>query len=296
MNHDVAVLPPMPVFDIRRVEALRGRLIDEAGFAFLEDELTGDAYQRFVDAVAKVMPSTVSRDILFDSCRSILGRRLTLQRMATLAWRLAGNVPRLRKMIPVHPWTQQTSDEWIPVHVEAGVYAKSYRGELACDFAFRAMAGTVAPKLFRQQLTKKHCSMFATRLGFTTRRAPQKRRRPFVDSMQFVGLRFCVLIEMSRSHDRPTFFHMAVPPKFKEWNTELLEMRYRHGWDCPKGYHHACHNCVIGQDQCPAATHQLTHVLQFCSQCQRDEVRFDPERSTELCVACLVQQQLGQGN
>ena len=31
-----------------------------------------------------------------------------------LAWRLAGNLPRLQQGTPVNPWASQREDEWVP--------------------------------------------------------------------------------------------------------------------------------------------------------------------------------------
>lgn len=291
MNDAGTPLPQVPVFDLGRVDALRDRLTNVAGYAFLEDVMEGDGFQQFVDAVTSELPPGLSRDVVFDSCRSVLGKRLTLARLGTLAWRLAGNIPRLRRGIPVHPWSQQNVDEWVPVQIIGGEYTQTARGDAACNFSFRALAGTPAPMVFRQRLTKRHCAAMAVHMGFSKRRG--KKQRPFHDSLQYVNLRCCVLVEIAKSQHRPTFFHMAVPKVFLDWNVDLLKMRYRVGWECPKSYTHPCHKCVIGYKDCPAATHRETHVLAHCHGCQRDDARFDPERSTELCLACYLQERLG---
>lgn len=294
MNDHDKPLPPLPTFDMARIHALRRRIVDEAGFAYLEDSLESDSFQAFVDAVAALLPASVARPVVFDSCRSVLGRPLTRRRLETLAWRLAGNVSRMQRDIPIYPWSQQDADEWVPVHVVSGEYTTTRRGDLACEYGFRVLAGTSAPLLFKQTLTRKHCNVLASRLGFS--RSRKRGKLPFRDSYQLVNLKLCVLVEMELSKNRPGFYHMAVPPVFQSQNIQLLKKRYRVGWECPRDYHHPCHKCVVGYKDCEAATHRDTHILKNCYHCLREDARFDPERSTEMCIACYIKDKKGYGN
>lgn len=278
-------LPAVPPFRLTRVLELRNKLRDEVGFPFLGDVMAGSQYQALIDAFASAFPRAVTKSVLFDSCRNLLGRELSATALRQTAWRLAGNLPTLRRGIPVHPWTTQVRDEWVPVLLTGGHYTRTRWGKPAYYFQFLPLAGSPAGMAFSQVLTSRFCAAFAPRMGFSrSRRGP----RPFIDGKQFGGLYCCVLVEMRLAKQAPKFFHVAVPDGMKKTNIAVLNKRMRKGWVCPRSYTHRCCHCVIGYSECEAATHAETYGRGYCRQCGHADALFDPLLGRDICINCTL--------
>ena len=69
-------------------------------------------------------------------------------------------------------------------------------------------------------------------------------------------------------------------------------MRNRETFSCPRRYPLEgvqCHFCLVGKDECDAATHQATYEKRYCRGCE-DNAWFDPDGvQDELCVRCYQQ-------
>lgn len=230
------------------------------------------------------LPAGTHYDTVFESVRYLAGVQLTELEAMRLAWRLAGNLDRLRNGMSAPPWASQQSDEWVPLQVlkyVPDINAKRRRGYTV---TFRVLAGTPAPMKITTFWGMPACKYVAFRVGFSKPWGSY----PFSRVSDFVGLRLYGLINAAKSRGTPVFHDIECTPGLQQWNrNNVLKLRFRVKQQCPRNYSHACHQCAIGCDQCPAATHPVTYTIGRCGHCGKDEVLFDPDdKTTTYCITC----------
>lgn len=236
-----------------------------------------------VQGLAAELPAYVSRDVLVESVRYLAGTVLTEVEAIRLAWRLAGNLPRLRQGLPVHPWIVQQQDEWVPLQILRCVSTKNPRGQIGYDFTFRILAGTPAPLKITQFWSRRVAKYVARQIGFS---APWG-TYPYRFARDMVGLRLLGHVEAQLSRTVPVFRDIAGTNSLIQWNRrQVLKLRLRVGQSCPERFTHACARCPIGYRQCPAGTHAETYEIGRCSRCNNDDALFDPEDTLPDCVSC----------
>lgn len=269
------------------IEAVRPELGDKL--------ISGAKFTRLVALVREILPGEIWLQTLEDSLRHTLGDLLTQERLAALAWRMAGNIPRLRSRRPVPPWHGQTVLEWAPVQIVAARRERNRRGLLGTAYTFRILAGTACPLVTTGWWSSKQCSYYAKAFGFSKRGSPNARlppKYPYVAPEQFVGMRLNVLLDPEFSGKLPGFNTADWPSVFDDYNREQLRLRLRvdPGYECPNGFPLAlpCHKCYIGYEHCAAATHRYDWFEQKCGECGKRDALFDKEMSTTLCIDCYV--------
>lgn len=271
-----------PSFNIREIERRRNRIItlvlqERVGQVADPDDLT--------NALLTVLPAGIRYDVVFESLRYLAGRTLQSDESIRLAYRLAGNLSRLKDGLSIPPWSSQREDEWVPLQVLRMVKMRNSKDKLGYDVTLRVMAGTPAALKISAFWSGGRLKMIAADVGFSRPWG----KYPFKGSASMVGLRFLGKIEAARSHGRPTFQEIHCPQSLVNWNREnVLKLRLRVGMSCPMGYRHECWQCAIGYDQCAAGTHFRTYQVGSCNGCNNSQAVFDPEDPSLQCVNCTA--------
>lgn len=259
---------------------------DAAVLGYLRTTPRGDYFEAFVRAVHNKLPKYVPYDHVRESMYDLAGHDVTSRALDSLSWRLAANVSKL-KAGPVYAWRGQTSPEWVVSQV-VGVYrGNNYSGMPGAFVELLVLSGSAVGCLLVKFWTVKFARFLSDRAGFSKPWKPT----PMEDMSQYFGMRMYLHLTPEKSKETPDFDVIDFSPSMLAWNKELLKKRSRLDdelFKCPCNLPKtlACHNCVIGVDRCPAATHQHTYVKKFCEACNK-ESWFDPAKPRrKLCVPC----------
>jgi len=214
----------------------------------------GEHFEDLVDAICASLPGA-QRHAVFDSIRNLAGNMLTEELMDDTAWRLAGNLDRLKSGIAVPPWTVQTEKEWMPVHFIQREFGQTSTGAPGSFFDLRILAGTACPLTIKTFLTSGVCGLFARTCGYTNRRGD----RPYGHASELCNLRTLALIDPEHCRQgKPGFWDIDCKPAYKKWNLSIIDKRFRRGFECPHDFMHHCYQCPVGYLDCPAGTHPFT--------------------------------------
>jgi len=243
---------------ISRILQLRDRIADKGFEMFYGYTPVGGAFDDLVDQVHRCL-SKVRKPVLRTSLEHLAGQRLDRQTIYDTAWRLAGNMERLRQDEPVLPWSRQKCREWVPIQVMSYEPHATKRGQLGGMFRVRILAGTPCPMILRVFWPITACTMIARHCGYTAR----WHAYPFADRSELVNMRLLALIDPELCKpNQPRFFKVASAPALLKWNRNIIQKRFRKGgnkpWPCPLDYTHRCFECHVGYLDCPAATHRET--------------------------------------
>lgn len=241
----------------------------------------GAEFDRFVEDLTGLLPANISQAIVYESLAHLLGQELLPALIRENAWRLAGNIQKLKEAQVIYPWQGQGEPEWVPVQVMEADYTKTWKGESAFQYKLKILAGSSCPLFTFKTWTIKACSYIARSIGFS---APWK-EFAFHDGHELVSMRFLAEIEAKYCKDnRPGFEKINCPDSLERWNKEILKARAHIEPPCPYGFTHYCFKCPVGYDQCKAGVHPKTYELKMCSICD-DETNHDPGRGM-TCVQC----------
>lgn len=276
----------LPRYNIANVFKLRKKILEDLDvIGFLDATPAGMDFDEFVGLLHRLLPKRIPRETIYDSCMALVGEKLTKQVLDDLAWRLAGNVRRLRNGHPVLPWDGQMDLEWVPVQVlEVGI-AASRRGKVGGSFLLKVLAGQSCPNEFHTFWTKKFCHTFARNLGFSRWNSGP---HPLDDVRQMVNFRFYASIVPETSVLK--LEQITESSSFRDWNANYLQRRKRTTgkFDCPRDFHLElrCHHCFVGQDECAVSLHPTTYFKWDCPECCQEKW-FEDERDT-ICVDCKI--------
>jgi hypothetical protein len=259
--------------------------------------MEGPALAGFAAALeAALRKAKVPRGVATKSCVLLAGRELSRPLLAEFAWKVAGNLDRLRRGEPLGPPGPPPAPEWAPFQVVAALPGRNRRGDLGAEFAVRALAGRYCPGRSTVFWRRPAYTFLSRSLGFSRGGGP----RPFTHPMQLVGLRFFGLLEPERSGDAPGFRQVQAGAAMLEHNRAVLARRFRppDGADCPFGFDGAaytpCHRCGLGyrgqdgEDACLAACRAQPLEARPCPACGQAEAAFDLDASDRLCLKCLI--------
>lgn len=272
----------MKSYSLKRVFDLRDKITFDANAdcTCIGSELVGEVVDDLAEYIGKFFPS-VNLDVIYESVRHLAGKDLDLSVLQKLAWRLAGNAHVLRAGLPVHPWTAQREQEWVPLQITRVSPARNRNGEPGAHVYYLVLAGSPCPTQIVQHKKSNWFFVAARMMGFSKRNG----RRPYSDPSQLVGLRLYGMLDPALGIHDPNFYEIRCPPSCMTHNKEILKVRLRDGKSCPNDYTHVCHECVIGWSECEAGTHRYTYYSAFCNECQSDNM-FDPEQESRFCVNC----------
>lgn len=273
-----------PRYNVARITRLRNRIVDEVFYEHYNSVIVGDDIARMTQALRRVLPGDISYSVLYETVRSLSGQELTPPVCHEFAWRVAGNVARLKAGAPALPWVVQQADEWVLVQVLRALRGRNHYDRSGMWVDARVLAGTPCPKRLSKFWTHTQCAIVARSLGFTRPWGAY----PYTSGEQLVGLRFFAYIEAARSAESLWFKEVGCSSSCLKWNRELLKLRLRH-YPCPRAYDHPCHECVFGYEACDAATHPRNYHVAYCESCYQTR-HFDPDLSTAHCLECDLRQ------
>lgn len=268
---------------LQRVFKLRDKIIQKLS-PYVDRVISGETVKDLATDVYNALPPRVSYDAVFETCRSLAGRQLLLKDAATFSWRIAGNLDNLFAGFPIIAWGRPAVDEWWPVQI-LRLDSSYRRGKSGFTVKFRSLAGSYCPGVFEQFLSRASCAVIARLIGFS-------RVRPYTHHLHLINLRFTVLIDAGRSIETPYFREVSCPSAFRNYNSEIINIRVRNK-PCPFDYKHLCENCAVGCGTCPAAVFQHDLVKKHCTQCATQQL-FDYSRSNVICLNCWQQQHNSQ--
>lgn len=244
-------------YDLGKVNRMRDEMFETVFGDYLGARPEGEDFTDLVHALAKYL--NISTTVAFESVRTLAGRQIDKRVAGETAWRLAGNLQRLRAGIAVPPWVYQCEREVVPVQAMSCEFQQTKRGRIMGAFRLRVMAGTPAPMVLASWWSRSFCHMLARRLGYTSYRG----QFPFSHSTEIVNMRMLLLLDPQETYDgKPGFKDVRCSPSLKRWNRVIIEKRFRRQgkqqWECPYRFDHHCFECRIGYTDCPAATHRIT--------------------------------------
>lgn len=283
-------------YNVPQVIAARDALASAILCDYQGRSIEGEDVDALMEIVATVLRVPNDEAILLPSLSDLIGVPLTRKRVMAAAWRLAGNVPRLRRFWSAAPWTAQRFHEWVPFEIFSCRLERRERGtrEIGAHLVFKALAGTPAGLSCPSWWSLRLCRFRAPFLGFSRPPRPKARTdppRPYASPYQLVALRFLGLVqpELSNKAAGPGFTEIEVPGGLAAYNRELIRMRLRteEGYNCPEDRPATflCQKCEFGLGSCLAATHRADWVLKLCPECDEDGW-FDKDLSAHMCVDC----------
>ena len=269
-------------YNLARVFALRDKLIEPLVRNFAGITLSEDDIILVAQILNRHLPSKIPETVTQACAIQLSGKQYSERDWQVFAWRVAGTVNQMRDgYIPV-PWTSPGIKEWVPVQVLRVDPAATRNNEHRYRLQLRILAGTAAPLIFDKVCTTAWTSFFSRNAGFTN----YKGVRPYSSVYQLSGFRFNALLDPALSRfELPAFKDLKVNASALQHNVALINMRYRNNFRCPKDLTFDCHNCAIGCQECPAATHLYTFRKLYCMQCSK-QAWCDPEVSEQLCISC----------
>jgi hypothetical protein len=297
--------PRTASYNIARVLALRDRLTEDLVVHFSQEEGSPRLLDSVVPVVLKHLPGKIDPSVLRDSLVDLIGRPLERGLLRLVAWRLAGNLARLKRSKAALPWLRQTVQETSPaliLHVERltreqGKQPGKQQGaqkESGGRLTFEVLAGSQAGLRLRKYWSLRFASKHRKVFGFARNsRRPEKLSptQPFLgfeDLRQLAGLRLSLQFSPESCRDGLDFDGFSCPPAALEHNRKLLLLRTRVELPCPASFSHPCHLCWVGSERCRAACHPVSFVQQPCLECQRVDAYFDPAVRRALCVDCAA--------
>jgi len=280
--------PPRLNDNLATVFQVRNDVAAVLEFEYEHKTLAALQFDQLVAYAMQELPAGVNPQAVAQSLPELLGCRLTEAKLRAAAWRLAGNLPLLRRGIAVPPWKRQTQLEWVPAQFET-----AQRGRRSSwDFTLRALAGTPAGLQMPVRWTERACAYTARFLGFTQFRSATAKHNPHPlrSPQEFVTLRVLALLDPLLCDEGPGFHEVAFPGAIKDWNREQQRYRARVGeaYACPfeKPRTLPCVQCSVGYLQCRAAVHAATYESRPCPACGQESAPFDPAGPGAVCVNC----------
>ena len=225
------------------------------------------------------------------SLRHFMGKQITEADARSLAWRIAGNLHRLRKDRPLPPWVIDET-EWCAVQIQAVRPDRRKRGagvEPGHRCLLTIIDGAASGKRATVFLSHKFQRAVALRFGFKGHRDPSMR---LVDGMEFYNMRFMGILR-ENSDLSVSVVKVAVPPSMLKYNRGIISKRARKGFTCPRRFSHACRACPIGETECEAAVRPATCEKGACVKCGKAYWKdTDPFLTDPRCHTCAVAEKL----
>lgn len=258
--------------------------------------VAGDLFEKAVELCRRTLPARLHEPTLRESLRCLAGRTPTRADLDLLAYRLVGNLDRLRMRRPVTPWVTQSVDE--KALVQIAVYRPELRKTPTTRFTVQIITGLAAGLRTQVWWDNERCAIVAAISGFD--RLPRQLMGAAIPPhlyeapAQLVGIYGEVLVDGAESAKAgtPLFKRFNCPDNLKKVNRELLRKRFRSTpkHPCPKNYpaNFPCHYCPVGYLECPAAVHEQNYSTGLCPACKDPEAVFDPDWSTDRCVNCII--------
>ena len=288
-----------PRYDIAGIFRRRDHLMKSLASRYANVNLEGPNFAVFVSDVCRELPSTCKAEAVAHSLFELVGSSPSAKDLFHIFWRLAANTSALSSGVAVHPWNDQSGEEWAPVQIVDVKPSREFNKSVY-EMTFQLLGGPACPlRVFQKWSTKKvyylaqrrdeqgYGFMFSRKAGGRSRRVP---KYPFENVRQLFGLRLLVLLDPELSDDGPGFREIRFTSSLSTFNRELIKKRARleNPYVCPKGLLNTtfCHSCHYGKEDCSMACHVRTYVPEICPSCE-SESYFDPQNVVSMfCVNC----------
>lgn len=308
-------LPAMPSLSLPLVERARDKITDEVLLPYYGTILAGDLFAQVVEDLRKAVCPRAAYEVVMTSLLNLAGRQLSVSLADELAWRIAGNLHRLRAGEPVPPWPTRVEREWSTVevyrvrHGDRLVRPRSDVQELRADqrglvkqrgiliwlkFLTGLPAGIISQRFWSPDYYEPRKQVF----GFDrwnrekhTRVVSSRVSWPFLDPQEFHGMRFAALVDPEKCRDGLIAVEeIQSSSAALTRNRNLMTLRMREEYRCPLNYttsQRECHACEAGMDICKAACRRQTLVNGDCAGCKKTGVQLDPEAGN-VCLRCAA--------
>lgn len=271
----------LPPLRLRTIGQNRSTIYERWLRHMLGTSVTAEASQRLAAGASRLLK--VPQDHVFESVRGLAGTQPTEGMLRKLAWRLAANIPALKKG-PVHTWSLQPYDEWVPAQIMRHDRYRRKDRKVVNRYRLLILAGLPATEETYVSWSRRAARFVANQIGFS-------RAYRFSHPAELVGLRAFVRISAQNSKERPEVSEVAGCSSLQQWNREnVLRVRLRYEASCPRRYRHPCTRCSVGYDLCPAGVHARTYERGTCYGCADENAYFDPEMSLSKCVTCIAKE------
>lgn len=255
---------------IKKICSLRDRLYKD--FSKVELNLVGEGLIKFVELLASYLPSSVPYRALYRSALTLSAIPNKLE-LFGFFWRLAGNLPTLKKNQPISVWTVQKEPEWVTLQVISYSHLdkeQSRKKKAACQYTMKIMNGSSCSLVITKIWPTDFVYGISRRvMGFTSR----KKSYPFLNPSEFVGLRVEGEIDQKFCIDnQPGFDRIKQTTSNLSWNRKIMKLRDHNQTPCPFSFTHYCYQCPIGYKRCPAAVHRDDYVIKTCLNCRNKTI------------------------
>ena len=201
----------------------------------------------------------------------------------SVAWRIAGTEPQLRKKTCPALWSAGSPQEYCGGVLTGSEPRMTISGKSITSYRVRIVTGTAAGAVGQLEVPTRGVYSIAPRMGFSQRRG----RYPLNHPAELVHLRVLCLIHGQRPDGTPNVIDTCVPSKYFEHNREIVKLRRRE-YPCPYNFSHECVDCPLSFSQCGGSVHRFEWTVAECPNCRVNRV-FDPELSDRVCRACWYQ-------
>ncbi len=300
MSESSPAVAAVPYFSAAYTLSKRDKLV-RSNTGLLGHVMKDEKLERLINRLHADLPSGILRMTVADSVKDVVNEELQDHKLTELAWRLAGNIEKLKRHEPVQPWNGQFEQEWLPAEIVC-VTPGRVAGERKALFTFQILGGSYCPGVLSKYWSRKQSGYFATYvnaatglgMGFgrnkTNRRGEQLGRRLYYDPRQFYGLRCFLLVDEAPGNEEPRIVELGSSGSFMSYNQKLLKGRDRLQSPCVKGMptSQECFLCPVGRDVCHLATHEKSYQLAECSRCKRQKSFIDPAdlEYEGMCTRC----------
>jgi hypothetical protein len=284
-------------FVVARVLALRDHLSAMLTNKYTSIRLTADVFPDFVDRAFYAMPVGVDRDAVWSSLLNFLDTTPSAVALRAAAWRLAGNLQRLRAGSAALPWVKPAFAEWVPAQIVEMRPVRNRSHQPAFSISAKILAGGPAGMLTQTAWSQRAIYAQAKQFGFAKYANDSDPRKIGIlrDPTELTTLRFDVLIEPKFCRDgQPGYQQFRVKSSSLRWNKAQLKLRLRLtvASKCPEGFNSSfpCFACHRGYATCRAGCHPRDYTKATCRRC--GQVRnTDSNVAVGICVACFRAQQ-----
>lgn len=276
--------------------------------------IDADSLQKIATGCLAYLPKNVLDRHVKDSLRFLLGNVLDSSLANLASHRLAGNIDKLSKLEAVPYWEFQTVTEVVIAQIifikprKIVVYQKVGRNNSQKKqkpgvlVRFRILTGLPAGVVLTKTFSLPQLLRLKTAAGFSPydkrkyklslSNEDRKKNLPLSDIREYSRLAFILLVSNAKTAKGALdLIDISCTPALKKHNLELIKMRHRVNFKCPKNWQIPCYNCPVGWDACPASCHKISFIKKGCPSCNQDSY-FDPEEGQAVCSDCLAKTEL----
>lgn len=213
----------------------------------------------------------------------------TVEDNARLAVRFAGQINRLRLGQAIVPWSSMSPLDWSAVQIvdlRPGARFFKNRETVGKVAKLYGIAGPLSGEKIDWFFASSMSRHLGIKLGFSKF---SRGKYPKDDDMEMCQLRLAVQAESKDG--RPMIRATDCSASMIEYNRSLMSMRLRRDFECPFQYHHQCHQCPAGSNECPAAVRYAPLELKICSECREDKHHSSNPWALGVCLQCSHKQQ-----